>query len=421
MKNPTFTILKAIAIVLVVMSHAGFPAGVANVIFQFHVPAFFLCAGFFFNPAYLSDERTFLKRRVKGLYLPFLKYALFFLIAHNLFFLTGVINDTAGNGGGLVASWYTWHNFCQRLWNIVFGMAGYDEFLAGSYWFFRALFVGSVAYLLGCKLLRKLKPLKQNDVLINAVLAVVAFALAAWKIDENLKLQPLAPGGYREIMAVFFMACGFLYRRAYELLRTKQAVWSIAAVVVSVVVVALFPSIVPSSMAFAPTMAQHVALPLPAIGGFVVLHAASHLIARHTSYASRSLIYIGERTLLVFAFHLLAFKVVSAFKVVCYGLPWAMVGGHPVVLHEVGDGFCWLYTLAGVGLPLAAVYYFRVVRAAYRLTPQKCLRLAVCASLWLATMMWKGVSFVFCYVWNQIVGFFKGLRDIVSAARPNDD
>lgn len=420
MKNPIFTILKALAILLVVVSHAGFPAGVANVIFQFHVPAFFLSAGYFFNTAYLSNEKTFLMHRVKGLYLPFLKYALFFLVAHNLFFLTGLINDAAGNGGGLVASWYTWHNFCQRLWNIVFGMAGYDEFLAGSFWFFRALFVGSIAYLLGFKLLLKVKFLKHNDVYVNIALAVVAFLLVAWKIDEHLKLQPFSPGGAREVMAVFFIACGFLYRKVYELIRENTMLCRAIAVVAAVVVL-LFPMVVPASMAFSPTLQQHFALPLPAICGFIVLHALSVVIAEHTVYVKRSLLYVGNRTLLIFAFHLLAFKVVSAFKVLCYGLPWTMVGGHPIVHHELGDGFYWLYALCGVALPLVVVYYFRVVRAVYRLTPQKCLRLALQGLLFCLTTFWRTLCIVATYVKKQVTGFFKGMKDILSAAHPNDE
>ena len=420
MKNPTFVILKGLAIVLVVMSHAGFPAAWANFIFQFHVPAFFICAGYFFNTAYLNDEKIFLKHRVKGLYIPFLKYALFFLVAHNLFYWIGIVNQSAGNGGGLTASWYTWHNFCQRLWNIVLNMSGYDEFLAGSFWFFRALFVGGIAYLVGFKLLRKVRVLRQNDLFINACLAIGALALAAWKIDEHIKFVLFAPGGYREIMAVFFIAIGFMYRRAYEWMSSKPIVCIIVAVLATVVAI-LFSKFMAASMAFSPTLAQHFALPVPAVCGFIMLHALSVLIATHTVWVRRAFVYIGERTLLIFAFHLLAFKAVSVFKVVCYGLPWTMVGGHPVVHHEVGDGFCWLYLLCGVGLPLVVVYYFRVVRAAYRLTPRKCLRLASHALIWVFAALWKAVCIVFRAVKSQIVGFFKGMKDILSAAHPGED
>ena len=45
------------------------------------------------------------------------------------------------------------------------------------------------------------------------------------------------------------------------------------------------------------------------------------------------LVYIGDRTLYIFAFHLVAFKLVSALKVAFYGLPWQAVGGHPTVLQ----------------------------------------------------------------------------------------
>ena len=57
MRDTTFSILKALAIIMVVLSHAGVPGWLGNVLYLVHVPAFFLCAGYFFNTRYLHDER----------------------------------------------------------------------------------------------------------------------------------------------------------------------------------------------------------------------------------------------------------------------------------------------------------------------------------------------------------------------------
>ena len=43
---------------------------------------------------------------------------------------------------------YDWTTAMQNLWSIVFNMSGYDVFLAGAFWFFRALFLSSIAFLL---------------------------------------------------------------------------------------------------------------------------------------------------------------------------------------------------------------------------------------------------------------------------------
>ena len=100
MRDPKFSILKALAIMLVVLSHAGISGWLFNFVFIFHVPAFFLCAGYFFNTRYLTDERTFVMHRVKKLYVPFLKWSVVLLLLHNVFFWCGLLSEQFGNAQG---------------------------------------------------------------------------------------------------------------------------------------------------------------------------------------------------------------------------------------------------------------------------------------------------------------------------------
>ena len=69
-RDISFSICKAFAIIFVVLSHAGGPAWLSSFVFQFHVPVFFLCAGYFFKPTALNDEKTFLLKRLRSLYFP---------------------------------------------------------------------------------------------------------------------------------------------------------------------------------------------------------------------------------------------------------------------------------------------------------------------------------------------------------------
>lgn len=74
-------------------------------------------------------------KRFKGLYVPFVKWSIFFLLIHNLLFKIGILNEVYGNWTGGTTHPYSIHQFWQRLTNIVFSMGGYDEFLAGAFWF----------------------------------------------------------------------------------------------------------------------------------------------------------------------------------------------------------------------------------------------------------------------------------------------
>ena len=119
MRNTTISIAKGIAIILMVIAHAEAPGWLCKFIFEFHMPLFFITAGYFFSLKYLNDEATFVKKRVKGLYWPFVKWAVFFLIIHNWMFDLGILNETFGNEAGGVTHPYSWHQIQQNLWTIV--------------------------------------------------------------------------------------------------------------------------------------------------------------------------------------------------------------------------------------------------------------------------------------------------------------
>lgn len=375
MRENRFSILKAIAIICVVLCHAGVPAWINNFLFLFHVPVFFICAGYFFSTRYLTDERTFLAHRVKGLYLPFLRWSVVLLLLHNVWFSLGILSEHYGNSSGGVLHPYTWNQFCQHLWSIVFNMSGYDEFLGGTFWFFRALLVASVLFLVLFKVFGKSEHFKQEKQCAWGIL-IVSLLVVLWKQAEGLQFTGLGHGGYRELLGVSFMASGFLARQ-YGLAERMSWKLSVPALLIVVIAAIFFPA----SMEFNPSLSSFISLPVPAFAGFVALLHLSMLIDKFGRQAARALAYIGERTLYIFAFHLLAFKVVSALKVACYGLPWEAVGGHPYVLEPSNNFlFILLYVVAGVGLPLLWLLGYRRIAANVNVTERQALSFIVLAS-----------------------------------------
>lgn len=152
-RNSVISILKGIAIILMVAGHAEAPELLTNFIYTFHMPLFFMAAGYFFDRKYLSDPARFVARRLRGLYVPFVKWSVLFLLLHNLWFELGVLNEQYGNWTGGVTHPYTWRTAMQRLMLIVTSMAGYDEFMAGAFWFFRGLLIASIVFLLVYKMI----------------------------------------------------------------------------------------------------------------------------------------------------------------------------------------------------------------------------------------------------------------------------
>ena len=127
-RNTVISICKGLAIILMVIGHAEAPDMLTRIIYTFHMPLFFITAGYFFSASSAEEPWRFCARRFKGLYIPFLKWSVFFLLLHNVLFYFGILNETYGNWTGGVTHPYTWRLAGARLLQMVTGMSGYDEF-----------------------------------------------------------------------------------------------------------------------------------------------------------------------------------------------------------------------------------------------------------------------------------------------------
>lgn len=353
-RNTSFSILKAIAIIFVVMGHSGEPAWMGRFMYMMHVPIFFICAGYFFKDAYIESERKYLVGKVKGLYFPFLKWSLLFLLLHNVFFAVGIFNEQVGNESGGVMHPYTWHAFGQRFFSIVFNMSGYDEFLAGAFWFFRALLISSVLFLVGFKALGRFTYFKDNVQKAWAI-GLTALLLAMWLTLDGLTIAGISQGGYREMMGLFFISMGYIFQKREAQIPTDW--WVLVACAVFLVLATAFFH---SAMVYRTDFWGFIKLPLPALAGFFLFLQLSKFINRRETIVKRILVFIGDNTLYVFAFHFLAFKLVSVLKIMIEGLPWNQLGAHPVI-KPVGnfDAYFILYTIVGVALPLLGITAYR--------------------------------------------------------------
>ena len=368
MRNTTISIAKGIAIILMVVAHAEAPGWLCKFIFEFHMPLFFMTAGYFFSLNYLNDEATFVKKRVKGLYVPFVKWAVFFLIIHNWMFDLGILNETFGNEAGGVTHPYSWHQIQQNLWTIVTAMAGYDAFLCGAFWFFRGLFVASILYLIIYKVMLKVLPTKAAAS-VPYLICLLMLLLCGWKTYEGLRVINLVQGGYRDMMGCFFFGCGFIFRQFADAYNkaTSRLYISLPMTLVCAVIVFLFSKYLTANMNWRSTYTQFLSLPIPALLGFLMTYNISRWIDGSKGLVKKFLVYTGDHTLNIFVFHIISYKVVSLLKIWYYGLDSRQIGCH-MVIHDYSqqDLFWILYTIAGVGLPLFGTWLSGIIKAHLR-------------------------------------------------------
>lgn len=92
------------------------------------------------------NKFEFMYKRLKGLYWPFVKYGVAFLLFHNTFYTLGIYTSTFG-WNGKTNFLYGWTDIFARLADII-AFRGGGENLLGAFWFLPVLFFSSVGAML---------------------------------------------------------------------------------------------------------------------------------------------------------------------------------------------------------------------------------------------------------------------------------
>ena len=335
---------------LVVIFHCNVLPVVGSVAGSICVSVFFICSGYFFSGKNVEQggPERFIARRFRSLYVPFLKWAIIFLVLHNLLVYLGI---ESGSGLGKP---YNWTAFSQRLWSVTFNMSGFDEQLSGAFWFFRCLLICSLLMLAVLWVSRRC--FGEKSLYKTAwVMLPVLILLVVWKNALGLKITGVAQGGTRELTGLFMMFSGFLYRRYEDKIPIGWKWWPLYFAIL--LFVALF---YPSLMSYNQDTSHFFTWTAASYSGFLLLRGVSKSISLHLNKTSKYLAYIGDRTLCIFAFHFSAFKIVSLIKVWLLGLPYASFGNHPIT--NAGNAwdipFAALYFVVGMSVPLIVKHHY---------------------------------------------------------------
>lgn len=340
MRDEKITIAKAIAIMLMVICHAGLPHVGGQFVTMFHMPLFFFVSGYCFKDKYLTDARKFSINKVKGLYVPFVKWSLLFLVLHNVFFHLNIYNDLFGFKG-IVQQLYGVKDVVKNVAKIVLAM-NETEMLLGGYWFLKELFLGSFLAL-GC-----FKFLK-NDYLGAAVLLLIAIAMS-W-LDVEVPAVHIAS---RTFFAGFFIVMG----RAYKRLGVDADKWAVT--LLAFVVVALGSVWCGTSM-LGFSAIQVIPYSVCAILGTIMVLNLSHRLSLHQNVVKRMLMFIGDHTLEVLTWHFLTFKLVSLLIIWVHDLPIVQLACFPTINEY--SAFYWpLYSIVGIALPMILSFSWQYIK-----------------------------------------------------------
>lgn len=199
-RNHSVTIAKAIAIILMVMGHAGIPAWANHYLSLMRMPLFFFMSGYCFKEIYLAsfEGKKWLRKRIKGIYWPYVKWGLFFVLMHNIFIYFHIYSETIVYNGKAV-HYYSLQETLLRLLSVI-TMHG-TERLLGGFWFLKALFWGSMIFYATRKLF-------SNLIICLTLLLLISFFTSYFHLSI-----PYMKIGSLDFFAAFFIMTGHTFRQ----------------------------------------------------------------------------------------------------------------------------------------------------------------------------------------------------------------
>lgn len=348
MRNEQLAILKGFGIILMVVGHSEAPDLLHDFVYLFHMALFYYASGYFFKEAYLSNKVEFIKRRIKGLYFPFLKYGILFLLLHNLFFHLNIYNSEYGFQGR-TSSLYSFSDYLEKLWGVLkFGGA---EQLLGAYWFLSSLFIVSLMFLSLFYFADRLGKSRKQTILFICVTFIYisggGIATLGMHLPRNLQ---------REMVALLPFYLGYLSNNNLRLktFLTKYQHWYIGCICAILLLwmtrwgsVELAGSEITNPLFF---------FLCTVLGCWMMMSFSASL-----PWGRKFVAYTGEHTMGILTFHILCFKIVSLLKISYYDWPIARLAEFPVIGEN--NAFWWLlYMVAGVGIPLSFTYAYQRIK-----------------------------------------------------------
>lgn len=333
MRDDSISIAKAFGILLMVLAHTWFSQYGSQWINMFHMPLFFFFAGYCFKEKYLAEPLTFARKRVAGLYRPFVKWSLVFLLLHNVFFFIHVYDGEYGFLGR-ASHVYGIGEMARCAFHIVTRMTD-NEQLLGGYWFLRSLLAGSM---IGFAIIKYVKsPLVGGGMLL-------ALTIMLSYLHKDL---PYFYVGAKETFAALFFVMGHAYKTRECDFHRKGYCLPIALALVTAGASWLKCSMLEFQWW------QVAPYAMIAICGTTGTFAVAKQITKLDNRVMQWLVYIGNNTLTLLTWHFLSFKLVSLTIILTYHLPMARLAEFPVIAEYSVRGWFVLYFAIGVMIPLS--------------------------------------------------------------------
>ncbi len=333
-RNPQIDIARGIAIISVVMGHTMQTVSIGSVILQlkyfvyvYQIALFAFASGMLYKDN-VTDIWSFIARKLKSLYLPFVVYNLLYIAIRPIVLALGLIN------GGEA---YPLSSILNQTSYVLLFVNSVNE-LVGPLWFVPMFFCSLMIFTLSRMVLRKIL----NERLREAVAICIYIAIAIFGLWLVKNEYEVVNNFQISILFVFFIAAGFYYTK-WNLSRFLNA----PGLILSFVFLAYGAqkSIMVVDLNFNQISNFKIYYPYTLIGIYFVLALAKYI--SKVGVLTKIFATLGQKTYDIMAMHLLVFKLVDLILTTARGDKVLRLAN--MVAYE---NLWWLYTICGVLVPV---------------------------------------------------------------------
>lgn len=331
-RNEIIDIAKAIGIILMVIGHTRCPEYLRHLIYLFHMPLFFLFSGYFFNQKYLHDKRMFIKKKIKSLYLPYVKWSLLFLLIYNFCFNINIYSEKVSYWG-IVFHPYSIQDYFRHTLSILISMTDHAPLL-GGFWFLHSILWGNLIFLFSLRCINGRK--------LMALLFIMTCLFLHFKI-----IIPIVEITSLDVLAALFIAIGFYLKENQGNLIILHSTWKVVSCCMVMLLLAYFLPVSFQSV----SAKKLIFFIFSGVVGTIVIVKLAFLIQKY-AILNKIMPYIGQNTLTILALHILCFRLVSYIVCIYTGMALWHIGEHPTIDYQSGGALWIIYSLCGVAMPL---------------------------------------------------------------------
>ena len=201
MRNMLVDTGKGIAIILMCIGHAYCPDALFYFIYMFHMAFFFMMSGYFFSDKNLDNPKAFIWKRITGLWVPFVKWGLIFVLLHNIFLKLQLLPPPPFENNV--------YSIREAMWKGLTTIPRFipTEDMMGPYWFLSCLFFTSI---LSWVIFRMGKLFKQYRSVVTGALFLLCYSVGCVFVYLDIKCNVQIKLAL--VVSILFYL-GFLWKR----------------------------------------------------------------------------------------------------------------------------------------------------------------------------------------------------------------